>query len=311
MTHDVLRRAKEAWRASMDRDDAFAAPHRERRLEARREESPRLRRAAVVSPIVGVALALLAGGAMATVAGAHWIGRSPFGLTLPKTGSTSLPAPKHRVLLERAPASTSFPRLRVSGAADSDRQVESREEVRPVAPEVRRAPIGSLAAATQEDPEAVWKAAEDALAKGNRTAAERLLGSLVAMRTANGLHDRASLSLAELELARGEVIAGRERLASLAASTDPALAADAVFLDARASSVAERVEVYERYLATQPPSPFREEAMVERARALILHGDAAGARACVDELHKGPQLPSIVRASVEDLDRRLARQPGD
>jgi len=308
MTDDVLLLAKRAWQTSMDRDDAFAAQHRERRLARGRRRSTRsLRpiRALFVSPVVGVALALLAGSAMATVAGARWIGRTLsgdrplFGSMFSSTVPSPAPRPSSPRVLERQSVSST---VVVSGAL-------ARAEPGTGAPSASEPPARSTVHSSPAvDPEGVWRAAEDALARGDRGRAERLLDSLVSMHTPRELHDRASLSLAELELARGDLVAGRSRLASLAQSTDPAVVADAVFLEARASRrEAEQAEIYERYLATSPPSPYLEEAMVERARALLRGGDTAGARACVEELHRLPRLPSIVKSSVADLDRRVVR----
>jgi hypothetical protein len=300
MTDDVLRSAKRAWRKSMDRDDAFAAPHRDRRLLGSRRRSPWARRTVLVSPVVGVALALLAGSAMAAVAGARWLGRAPFGSMFSSTSSEAAPLPPRPRLLQEPTASSTVAMAGASVHADP-----SQGE-----PSVPQPAVTSAAhAPTNEDPQRLWRAAEEALARGDRSAAERLLDSLVTMRTPSELHDRASLSLAELVLARGDLVSGRARLASLARSIDPALAAEAVFLEAQAASQeAERVAIYERYLATRPPSPYVEQAMVERARALLRGGDVAGARACSADLHRLPLLPSIVKPSVEDLDRRLARE---
>jgi hypothetical protein len=296
MTDEVLLLAKRAWRASMDRDDAFAARHRERRILSSRRRSPRTRRTLLLSPVVGVALVLLAGSAMAAVvAGARWMSRPHFGSVF----SSPTAAPRARVLEEKSRGSSFV----VAGAV-AEREQDQKE---PVAREVLAKPAGTPRA--NEDPESLWRAAEDALGKGDRTAAERILDALVALRTSSALHDRATLSLAELELARGDVVGGRGRLSSLPRSADPALVANGLFLEARAAGgEAERVEMYERYIATRPPSPYMEQAMVERARALLRGGDVPRSRAALEEIRRLPQLASIVTQSVVDLERRLARE---
>jgi hypothetical protein len=300
MTDEVLLLAKRAWRASMDRDDAFAARHRERRILSSRKRSPRARRTLLLSPVVGVALVLLAGSAMAAVvAGARWMGRPRFGSVF---SSPTAPRPRGRVLEDKTRGST----VVVAGAVARVEQ----DQKEPLARELLAKPAANPRA--NEDPESLWRAAEDALGRGERTAAERLLDALVAMRTSSELHDRATLSLAELELARGDAAGGRGRLASLGRSADPALVADGLFLSARAAGgEAERVQMYERYIATRPPSPYMEQAMVERARALLRGGDVLRSRAALEEIRRLPQLPSIVTPSVADLERRLAHEAAE
>ena len=170
-------------------------------------------------------------------------------------------------------------------------------------------PVPVLPAAVPRplDPDQLWRAAQAALGRGDRPLAEHHLRALVAApRVAPQLFDRASLALAEIELAKDETQSGRTRLASLARSKDPAVAAEAIFLWARATDSAhDRVDGYSRYLQSLPPSPYREQALAEKARALIDAGDKVAARACVAELRASPSLPPVVARSTERLEHDL------
>ena len=159
-----------------------------------------------------------------------------------------------------------------------------------------------------ESAEAEWNAARAALRAGDRAGAEPRLRALVALADAPArLRDQAEFQLAEIELARGDTARAGARLDALSRSRDPALAADAVFLQARAKhSPRERAEAYARYLAGAPPSPYREQAMVERGSALADAGDIAGARAIVTALRGQATLPEVVHSALEGLERRVA-----
>jgi hypothetical protein len=60
------------------------------------------------------------------------------------------------------------------------------------------------------------------------------------------------------------------------------------------------------YLARRPPSPYREQAIVERGHALLDAGDVAGAREAAAEVERAT-VPSIVRPSLARLVLRLPR----
>jgi hypothetical protein len=157
-----------------------------------------------------------------------------------------------------------------------------------------------------DDPAGEWRAAQAALAAGDRSGAEAHLRRLAVMTSAPAhLRTRAQFSLAELELARGATLDARALLQPLAANADPELAADATFLLARAAATPpERASVYAAFLARRPPSPYRELAAVDEARALLDAGDRASARRIADELHSLP-VPGVVRKKLEALERSL------
>jgi RNA polymerase sigma-70 factor (ECF subfamily) len=117
---------------------------------------------------------------------------------------------------------------------------------------------------------------------------------------------RHEFRIAEDELARGQRDAGRARLARVVGGSDLALAGDAVFLLARHSpDPAGRASLLEEYIARDPPSPYREQAMVERAEALLRAGDRSSAASIVRALQRKPIAP-ITRPALERLAQDLA-----
>jgi hypothetical protein len=167
-------------------------------------------------------------------------------------------------------------------------------------------------AAQTEAPEIEWRAAQAALAARDRPRAERHLRSLLALAAPLGLRERAAFSLAELELARGDTDDARPRLRALQASRDAALAADAFFLEARTTtSPAERAALYARFLAGDPPSPYRERAAVDEALALLEAGDVSGARARAAALRARGHLPEMAADALGRLERALAGEPAE
>ncbi len=148
-------------------------------------------------------------------------------------------------------------------------------------------------------------------ARGTAAAAERRLRVLLALSSGPpSLRERASFALAELELARGAKDGdARTRLEALRASPDAALAADAVLLEGRATdSAQERAALYARYLAADPPSPYRELAVVDQGLALLEAGDIAGARARAASLRAAGPVPVVATASLARLERALAKE---
>lgn len=118
--------------------------------------------------------------------------------------------------------------------------------------------------------------------------------------------ERASFELAELELARRNTEHARSLLAPLLDSVDPSLAGDAAFLlSGSMSTPRERLEVLDRYLAMPRPSPYSEQAQVERARALLESGQQAAARAILQTLRAEPNLPLVARAGLVRIERAL------
>jgi hypothetical protein len=159
-----------------------------------------------------------------------------------------------------------------------------------------------------EDPFVRWRAAQEALGAGDRLTAERHLRALLAMAgVGEDLRERASFSVAELELARGAKVQARKRLEGVRATADASLGADVVFLEARvADSPRARAAVIARYLATDPPSPYRERAMADEGLALLDAGDLAGARASAAALRARGHLPDVAVVALERLERELA-----
>jgi hypothetical protein len=172
-----------------------------------------------------------------------------------------------------------------------------------------RTSAGDAAADVQALALAEWRAAQAAIRAGRRAEAERLLHSLLSRRSApEGVVEQAGLSLAELQLARGAVDDAREHLHRVERSHDAALAADAVFLDARATpDPAGRAHIYARYLASGPATPYREQAIAERGLALLAAGDKDGATACARTLRAETALPSVAVAPLVRLERALGR----
>jgi hypothetical protein len=122
--------------------------------------------------------------------------------------------------------------------------------------------------------------------------------------------ERASFELAEVELAHRNRGHARSLLAPLLDSADPSLAGDAAFLlSGSMSTPRERLDVLDRYLATPRPSPYLEQAEVERARALLEAGREAEARAIVQTLRAEPDLPLVARAGLVRIEGALHRAP--
>jgi hypothetical protein len=110
--------------------------------------------------------------------------------------------------------------------------------------------------------------------------------------------ERASFQQAELDLKAGRVARARERLEPLLRSHDAPLAGDAAYVLAQAAdSPVARAEVLARYLASDPPEPYRTQATAERARALCEAGDLAAARALLDAVVEA-SLPTVTRGAV-------------
>jgi len=166
------------------------------------------------------------------------------------------------------------------------------------------------AATVEEDTDvSLWQSVQTALHSGDRAVAETKARSLMLSGRSANYREKATFVVGELELSRGDVAAAQGRLTSLASTTrDPALAADATFLLARSyKDPLERARVWGRFLASGPSSPYREQAMLERGRALADAGDIDGARQIVVALKQVNPLPAIVARGLVALEARTAR----
>lgn len=122
---------------------------------------------------------------------------------------------------------------------------------------------------------------------------------------------RASFTAAEVELANGETTRARARLEALLTAPEATLAADAATLLAGSHPVpADRAAAWARYLATSPPSPHRERAMIDRAKALIASGQTSEAKALLFQLASAPgTLTEAQKRQVERLAHDAESRP--
>jgi hypothetical protein len=122
--------------------------------------------------------------------------------------------------------------------------------------------------------------------------------------------ERASFALAEFQLAHGKTDAARLLLAPLLDAADPSLAGDAAFLlSGSMATPRQRLDVLDHYLAKARPSPYLEQAEIERARALLEMGQKDGARAIIRTLNSKPNLPFVVRAALARIERAMEQVP--
>lgn len=177
-------------------------------------------------------------------------------------------------------------------------------------------PAGSIGATTAD--ELLANAKQAAPRHGNAVAEEMLDDARVRARQgdASGRSEleqlaaskdarvarRASFTLAELDLAAGAKDKARARLDELVACPESALGADAATLLARSyGTPAERAEVWRRYLATAPPSPYFERALLDRAEALLDAGRSADAKRILEELRRAPKLTESQQRQLDRL----------
>lgn len=168
-------------------------------------------------------------------------------------------------------------------------------------------PVASAAPSSKAPPRVDDDALSDARTRARhgdafgRSELERLAASNDAR-----VSRRASFTLAELELAAADGGArsrARRRLDELLVCPEAGLAADAATLLARSYvRPAERADVWRRYLATAPPRPYLERAMLERADALLDAGRAAEARRILADLHRDGTLNDAQRRQLDRLD---------
>jgi hypothetical protein len=296
----LRRQAREAWRRARARDDEHLATARERRILGRVSNGRRGRGARPTGVLI-VALALLAASAAAMIASRqHTLEQRATSLAEPErvAAPSVVPAAAPPVAVER-PVASSTP--------EQTAQVSAPPEVhRAVAPEA------AARAVTQERPaddgEDLWRAAEEAIARGDRTAAEASLRRLLQRRRDSSLSAKAGLRLAELLLARGATLEARERLTPLVFASGGPAARDAVWLYARSFTDArERADAWARFLATDPPQPMRDLASIERASVLLGEGDETAAREVVRRLD-GQEVQPVVADALRILRLRLERK---
>jgi hypothetical protein len=67
------------------------------------------------------------------------------------------------------------------------------------------------------------------------------------------------------------------------------------------ASGSERAEVWRRYLATTPPSPYFERALLERADALLDAGRTPEAKRILDEVRRSPKLTESQQRHLDRL----------
>jgi hypothetical protein len=378
----VLEQARAVWRAAMERDDAFAAVARQRRLAHRfasQSDGAAPSRAIAWHAVAMGALIAVGGWAVrgpapAGVApvGADAAGVAPVGADAAVVAPVAAGAAGVSRAAQTPPASEAPPALvalapcfgctragsEASGTAPGERLVPGErvrvprgstlilcfgigagagselevsgpatvivtssgtvavEPVEPVAwpggPRTESVPVPDGRGESSSTPaewDVQWRAAQAALRAGERAAAERRLRALLALPSVPpAVGEQASFALAELELARGAKDGDAEsRLEVLRGSADAALAADAVFLEAQAAgSPRERAALYARYVATDPPTPYRERAVVDEGLALLEAGDAEGARARVAALRARGAVPRVVAEPLARLERALA-----
>jgi hypothetical protein len=107
--------------------------------------------------------------------------------------------------------------------------------------------------------------------------------------------ERADFARAERELKEGRLEDARRRLRDLTHSEDVRLVGDATFLLVDSlPDAGERAGELARYLGTNPPDPYRAQAIAERAYALCLAGNVTAARYALDSLGASP--PPVVHA---------------
>jgi hypothetical protein len=145
------------------------------------------------------------------------------------------------------------------------------------------------------------------LSAGDRGAAQRSFRIVADSHSASAsLRHRAVFRWAELELARGESARARAELADLLADADLSLAADAAFLLARSvSAPADRCDVWGRYLARRPGTPYREDATLERAAALIDAGRKEDAADLLAQLSTEATLSKVQEARLRALQSQI------
>ncbi len=159
---------------------------------------------------------------------------------------------------------------------------------------------GGTAGQLPGSPDEALSAARTRMRNGEAAAARADLEKLAASTDAR-VARRASFTLAEMDLAAGDHGRARTRLDALVVCPEPALGADAATLLARTLAAPERAAMWKRYLTTNPPRPYFERALLDRAEALLDSGRGAEARAFLDEAKNSPSLTEPQRRQLDRL----------
>ncbi len=293
-------RARDAWRHAKARDDESVAALRERRILGRVSDRRRGTSARTTGILV-IALALLAATATAMIANRHHAAQETV------TSIVETPA-------QKVPSVVSTSELPLATEDPIASSAPQRDAASAPGPEVRQAMspgIQTPAVARDDqvdDGDELWRAAEAAIARGDRAGAEASLRALLQKPRESSLSARAALRLSELLLARGAAVEARERLEPLVFAKGGPIANDAVWLYARSFPDGhERADAWARFLATDPAQPMRDLASIERASALLGAGDEETARTILQHL-EGQSAEPVVADALRSLRVRLDRR---
>jgi hypothetical protein len=174
----------------------------------------------------------------------------------------------------------------------SDRGIESAR--------AKSAPVGGVSASQR-----ALSSAEEALAEGDRARAEKELRAALGDPTLDAKsRARANLTLAQLELARGDRQGADARLEPLVRASDPKDAFEAALLRAQARPEA-AVVIWSSLRGRALPSPERERAAVAEAQARFDAGDVDGAKRIVATLERTPELPDVAAYPLRKLKKQI------
>lgn len=235
-----------------------------------------------------------------SVPGARIVGEgATFTVSIDSRGVSHIAVEKGRVVVTSL-ATDQTHTLEAGAALELTPPVEgaARREAVPLAPAATAGAAQSATPSTSASGRAVLHDGEKAAAPAEPDARSREWAAR-----------RAAFRLAEVEMANGERDKGRARLLELATCPDVKLAADASTLLARTEpTAAGRAETWARYLATSPPSGYRERALLERAEALFDAGRPQDGNAVLTELAVLPlsdaQKRQLERLLYKTRDRR-------
>jgi hypothetical protein len=297
--------ARETWRRAKDRDEERDAAIRVRRIAIRgRDWKARKNtgmRPALALAALTVLVALFAATAAAMVREVH-------------RAREDAPALVPVVRVPRALSPSALAgSVSLAGASSPEMARETPAPVRVEAGAELRAPALAAArpSATLDDGgEALWRAAEDALARGDRAAAESSLRALLRGPRTTSLATRGELRLAEILLARGASLEARAHLEPLVlgrGAPDANDRMDAAWLYVRTFEGGRgRAEAWRTVLAKEPAGPMRDLARVERARELHEAGDDEEARVLLERLEsEGTPIAPVARDALRRLRERL------
>ncbi len=167
-----------------------------------------------------------------------------------------------------------------------------------------------LSVTTSDPPAADLEEARTAARKGDASARATL--DRLATSSDERVARRAAFTSAELDLASGERERARATLDKLVTCPDSALALDAaVLLASSLSAPGDRVGVFKRFLAQNPPVPYRERALLGQAQALLDAGRATEALVILEEVRRTQaNLPANTQRLLERLRTRAHGMSG-